>query len=485
MAGPRPLVFVPTYNEKENATRLISEITSLGVDVDILFLDDNSPDGTGEILDRLASKNPGLHVIHRPGKAGIGSAHLAGLRWAYDHGYEKLVTMDCDFTHPPRYIPEMLKLSDEFAEVVGSRWLKKKSLHGWNAYRKVLTIIGHSLTRVLLGMPYDATGAYRLYRLDKIPRALFELVESRSYSFFFESLFLLHFNSFPIKEMAITLPARTYGHSKMSLRDAARSVGCLLKMARTSWLNPGRLRPKNPRNAPIMTGRGGNSAEWDEYWVAKKRNAGGALFDIIAAFYRRFIIKKALNHFMGRHFKPASQMLHAGCGSGQVDVDVSRIMRVSALDISPGALELYRIANGDRVALMHGSIFDIPLDEGRMDGVYNLGVMEHFTEAEIELALREFRRVLKSGGKVMFFWPPSFGLSVLVLDSVHFLLNRILGMRVKLHPDEVTRVRSKEHVRGLLERGGFRLIQYYFGPKDLFTHAIVVAVKESPRTTAG
>ena len=105
------LVFIPTYNEKENVEKILHEIVDLGLDLDVLFLDDNSPDGTGEILDELAKKNNRVHVIHRQGKLGIGSAHQDAIRWAYRHKYTHLLTMDCDFTHPPAYIPVIINNS--------------------------------------------------------------------------------------------------------------------------------------------------------------------------------------------------------------------------------------------------------------------------------------------------------------------------------------------------------------------------------------
>ena len=116
MSTHKTLIFVPTYNERENAPELFKQILALGLDADVLFVDDSSPDGTGQFLDELATGNPRLQVIHRPGKLGIGSAHVAGITWAYEHGYTRLVTMDCDFTHSPaRYS----------AVVRTERWLRR------------------------------------------------------------------------------------------------------------------------------------------------------------------------------------------------------------------------------------------------------------------------------------------------------------------------------------------------------------------------
>ena len=223
MTANRSLIFVPTYNERENAPRMLEQLLALKLDADIVFLDDNSPDGTGQVLDELAKQHPRLSVIHRSGKLGIGSAHQDGIAYAYDRGYQALLTMDCDFTHSPADIPRFFELAEQCDVVVGSRFLQKDSLPGWNLMRRFLTNFGHFLTRRMLRIEHDATGAFRLYRLDRIPRETFGLVEPRGYAFFFESLFVLARNNCRIAEVPIVLPARTYGHSKMSWREAARS----------------------------------------------------------------------------------------------------------------------------------------------------------------------------------------------------------------------------------------------------------------------
>ncbi len=226
------LVMLPTYNEKDNVKKMCSRIFDTGISLDILFVDDNSPDGTGQILDEISKERPGIFIMHRPGKLGIGTAHQDGIRWAYSHGYTHLVTMDSDFTHSPENIPDLLKYADDYEVVVGSRFLLKNSLDGWNLWRKFMTHTGHLLTRTLLKVPYDATGAMRLYRIDKIPMALFGNVRSKGYSFFFESLCILNLNRHPIREIPIVLPPRTYGTSKLAFRDM---VQCLLFMIELSF----------------------------------------------------------------------------------------------------------------------------------------------------------------------------------------------------------------------------------------------------------
>jgi dolichol-phosphate mannosyltransferase len=220
----RILVAVPTYNERENVERLIAEIEGAGLDLDLLFLDDHSPDGTGTLLEALKEGHPRLTVLHRAGKLGIGSAHLDAIAWAYERGYRLLVTMDADFTHPPSYLPDLASRAEGADVVVGSRYLLGNSLDEWTLFRRWLTRGGHLLTRTLLGLQEDASSAYRLYRLDRIPRTVFSLVRAKGYSFFFESLYVLRLNGFVIGEIPIVLPARASGRSKMGLLDACKGL---------------------------------------------------------------------------------------------------------------------------------------------------------------------------------------------------------------------------------------------------------------------
>jgi dolichol-phosphate mannosyltransferase len=150
--------------------------------------------------------------------------------------------MDCDFTHTPADLLKMLAAFPGNDVTVGSRHLRHESLPGWTRWRKLLTGAGHLLTKYLLRMPYDATGAFRVYRLTAIPRGLFDLVRSRGYAFFFESLYVLHRNRFKINEVPIVLPARAAGHSKMSLKEIFRSVRFLFAMGVMIYTNPRRFR---------------------------------------------------------------------------------------------------------------------------------------------------------------------------------------------------------------------------------------------------
>jgi dolichol-phosphate mannosyltransferase len=470
----KTLIFIPTYNEGENIDEIVRQLLALNLEVDLLFIDDNSPDGTGKKLDLLAAQHPNLHVQHRTGKLGIGTAHIAGLRWAYQQGYQNLVTMDCDFTHSPDYIPDFIKNSTDADIVVGSRYLQEGSLSTWNKKRLFLTRLGHVLTDTFLNMPYDATGSFRLYRLDRLAPGFVDLIQSPGYSFFFESLFILNQNKYRIVEIPTHLPARTYGHSKMKLSDAVHSLKQLTTIFFERLFNPkkfqiSKMQKKIESQTDII-----DPQNWDEYWARSGKKSSHAIYDVIAIFYRKFIIGPSLTKFTKKYFKPEDIVLHAGCGSGQVDAEVRKYTKVIPLDISLEALTLYRQSNPDTQEVLHGSIFDIPLEDASIDGVYNLGVMEHFNAEEINLILREFRRVLKPNGVVLLFWPPKFGLSVMVLKGAHYVLNNVLKKNIQLHPHEITHISSRKHAKQILSAAGLTLVDYSFGVTDLFTHAIVV-----------
>jgi dolichol-phosphate mannosyltransferase len=468
------LVFIPTYNERGNVDKICREVLGLALPCDILFMDDGSPDGTGELLDRLAAEHPQVHVIHRPAKLGIGSAHKEGIAYAYAQGYEQLVTMDCDFTHNPGDIPRMLAVAAGCNVVVGSRYKEAGSLPAWNPLRKFLTNLGHLLTTRLLGIPGDASGALRLYNLTKIDPNVFTYVRSMSYSFFFESLLILTRNGYTIHEIPIVLPARTYGHSKMTALDALRSGRFLLQLWLQDKADPARFRVPR-RNAPVNASLD-DPQDWDAYWNAH----GGTtklVYAAIASTYRNLVIKRNLEHFLRKNFTTGSRLLHAGCGSGQVDMSLHKDMHITAVDISTEALNIYLRNNPDAYQLKHASIFDLPTDSESFDGVYNLGVVEHFTHDEIKDMLREFHRVLRPDGKVVIFWPHRRATSVLVLGLAHRLLNDVLKKDTRLHPPEISLTRGKVEAKKILEDAGFRLRDYHFGARDLFVQAVVIGQK--------
>ena len=219
--------------------------------------------------------------------------------------------------------------------------------------------------------------------------------------------------------------------------------------------------------------------EWDTYWAGQQQDherKERSLYDLGAAFYRHVLIEPLLTRVIGREFSPGASLLHAGCGGGVVDKNVVSKFKVTALDISPNALAAYH-ARHPGVEVRLGNVFDLSDVEARYDGIYNLGVMEHFEPEQIVAILRQFASVLKPGGKLVLLWPPVYGLSVVALHGIHFVLNRILRRDIQLHPPEPTKVSSRRQVSGFLESAGFHLRSMHFGPRDAFTYVVVVADK--------
>jgi dolichol-phosphate mannosyltransferase len=448
-------------------------ILGLGLNADLVFLDDNSPDGTGAVLDELAARHKRVRVVHRAGKAGLGSAHLAGIALAYDEDYDRLVTLDCDFTHPPTLIPKFLERSEHADVVVGSRFLQEGSLPDWSLFRKFLTTFGHFLTKTMLSMAQDATGAFRVYNLRTIPRDVFSLVQSRGFSFFFESLFILSRNGHSVGEIPIALPARAYGKSKMNFQEMRRSLSTLATLFLQDQTDPARFRlSKSSERDPALV----DPQNWNDYW-AKKSAKTTAVYDLIATAYRNGIMRPCLEATLRREFQPGARVLHAGCGSGQVDENLHEHVRITAVDISTSALALYSRHNPRAEAVRHASIFNLPFPDQTFDGAYNLGVVEHFQPDELRRMFSEVHRILKPKGKLVVFWPHAHATSVFVLKGAHYLLNDVFRKDVHLHPPEVSLVHSKREAADLLATGGFDLTSYDFGPRDFFVQAVVVATR--------
>lgn len=470
------LIFIPTYDERENVSKMVEELLSLPLDADIVFMDDNSPDGTGEVLDGLARLHPRLKVLHRTGKLGIGSAHLEGIAYAYDRGYRVLVTMDCDFTHMPSDIPKLLEAAKDADLVAGSRFQNPDSLPGWSVARRGLTHLGHLVTQKTLGVTSDATGAFRVYRLDRIPRQLFNIITEKGYAFFFQSMFIMVQNEMNIVEVPIVLPARTYGHSKMNVVEIRRSIEQLGKLYLARLANPAQFRMG--RTLEDLDPELHDPQNWDAYWE-KKSKPGALAYDVVAALYRNAFIKRDLTRTIRREFTAGSQLLHAGCGSGQVDTRLHEFVDITAVDISPEALHRYSRENPKAKSVKHADILALPFADKSFDGAYNLGVVEHFEQDQLKKLFHELHRVTKPGGKVVVFWPHRFASSAMVLDSLHFVLNDVMHKDVRLHPPEPSRIGSLEQARATFAEAGLELKRYDFGPRDLFVQAIAVAERPS------
>ena len=220
------LAFIPTLNESGTISEILNQIQELGLEIDMLIVDDNSTDGTREII-QGAQKDLPLEVIFRPAKMGIGTAHIQALNYAREMGYDCLISMDADGAHHPKFIPEMLRALPGNDLIVGSRYMRSDSLDEWSSFRKLLTHSVHLLIRVSLGLRFDSSSGFRCYRLARIPNVVFSGLRSEGYDFFFESMYEMNVNKLQISEVSIILPARTYGHSKMTFSLALTALKTL------------------------------------------------------------------------------------------------------------------------------------------------------------------------------------------------------------------------------------------------------------------
>lgn len=211
------LVLIPTYNERENLPKIVQRVRASVPHLDILVLDDNSPDGTGAVADELAATDPQVKVLHRKGKEGLGAAYLAGFLWGLEQGYDALIEMDADGSHRPEHLPAMLQAAADADVVIGSRWVPGGSVVNWPVHRKALSVGGNQYIRILLGMPVnDATAGYRIYRAGALRAIGLEKVESHGYCFQTDLTWKAVRAGLTVVEVPITFVEREVGDSKMS-----------------------------------------------------------------------------------------------------------------------------------------------------------------------------------------------------------------------------------------------------------------------------
>jgi dolichol-phosphate mannosyltransferase len=225
----RVLVSLATYNERDNLTPLVWEINGALAQADVLVIDDNSPDGTGRIADDLAAADPRIHVIHRAGKLGLGTATLAAMRYAIDQDYDFLINMDADFSHHPRYLPALLAGMSRYDVMIGSRYIPGGGATDWPWSRWLMSRGVNTVVRLLLRIPaHDTSGAFRCYRVAKLRHVDLDHVLSRGYSFQQEILYRCRKAGCRIGETPIVFENRRAGASKVNPHEAARSMGMIL-----------------------------------------------------------------------------------------------------------------------------------------------------------------------------------------------------------------------------------------------------------------
>jgi len=252
------LVVVPTYNERENLPQLAHRLLSLPVKVDLLVVDDNSPDGTGRIADELAGQHPQIHVLHRGEKSGLGRAYIAGFKWALEQHYEYVFELDGDFSHNPDDIPAFLTAAKESELVLGSRYLNGIRIINWPLSRLLLSSCAAKYVQIVTGMPFtDPTGGYKCFRRRALEAIDLDRVQSNGYSFQVEMTHKLWRQGLRVVEVPIIFTDRFLGRSKMSghiIREAFLMVWKLLlqnKLRRRPMLaSPPTQRPASPTATP-------------------------------------------------------------------------------------------------------------------------------------------------------------------------------------------------------------------------------------------
>ena len=213
----RVLVVIPTYNEVDNIREITTRVRRAVPWVEVLICDDASPDGTGVVADQLAASDDRIHVLHRPGKQGLGAAYVAGFHWARQQGFDVVVEMDADGSHAPEELPRLLAALREADVVLGSRWVPGGRVVNWPWRRTVLSRGGNLYARLALAMPLrDATGGYRAYRMTALDKIDFESVSSQGYCFQVDLAWRAHQHRLRVVEVPITFTERQRGQSKMS-----------------------------------------------------------------------------------------------------------------------------------------------------------------------------------------------------------------------------------------------------------------------------
>jgi dolichol-phosphate mannosyltransferase len=221
----RALVCLPTYDERENLGPMVEAVLAAAPGAEILVIDDSSPDGTGALADAIAAREPRVHVLHRAGKEGLGKAYLAGFAWALARDYGLVMEMDCDFSHHPRYLPDMLAAAERADLVLGSRYVPGGGTVNWGLSRKIISRGGSLYARLILGLRVrDLTGGFKCFRREVLEAIELSSVECSGYAFQIELTFRAVRKGFRVAEIPIVFEDRRVGHSKMSRRIVLEAI---------------------------------------------------------------------------------------------------------------------------------------------------------------------------------------------------------------------------------------------------------------------
>jgi dolichol-phosphate mannosyltransferase len=227
----KTLIVIPTYDERENVKPMSEAVLAQVPEANILFVDDNSPDGTGTLLDEIAAKEPRVSVLHRQMKEGLGRAYIAGFTWALERGYELICEMDCDFSHDPKALPTLLATAKDYDLVLGSRYIGGIRVMNWPMSRLLLSTGAAQYVHFILGMPVcDPTGGFKCFHRKVLSAIDMEKITSNGYSFQIEMTHTAWMQGFSVKEIPIVFEDRKAGYSKMKANIATEAFLMVLKL---------------------------------------------------------------------------------------------------------------------------------------------------------------------------------------------------------------------------------------------------------------
>ena len=231
MSDLKSVVIVPTYNEKENIEILLGDLLALPVDLSVIVVDDGSPDGTGDLVDHWAAKDSRVQAVHRPRKLGLGTAYIAGFKRALSAGFDRIMTMDADFSHHPRYVPAMIELSLERDMVIGSRYVKGGGTLNCTWKRRLLSQFANTFAKIMLGLQArDCTAGFRCYRREVLEAIDLDHIFSNGYSFLIEMIYYVQRRGYRIGEVPIVFEDRLRGQSKISRNEVFRALQTVFRL---------------------------------------------------------------------------------------------------------------------------------------------------------------------------------------------------------------------------------------------------------------
>ncbi len=224
-SGKKALIIFPTYNEKDNIQKIVEAVLEIDESINVLIVDDNSPDGTGQIADSLSDGNGRVNVEHRPGKAGLGTAYIHGFKWAIERKFDYIFEMDADFSHSPEYLRDFLKTIQDHDLVLGSRYISGVNVVNWPMSRLLLSYFANIYTGIITGLDIrDATGGFKCFRREVLEAIDLDAVMSNGYTFQIEMTMRAWVRKFRIKEIPIVFTDRQAGDSKMSMKIAREAI---------------------------------------------------------------------------------------------------------------------------------------------------------------------------------------------------------------------------------------------------------------------